>query len=986
MMFDQTDTPRVFGLAPGVDFPAALVDGLLSRVGTDTPEALARVTLIVNTRRMARRLREIFDAGPASFLPRIHLLTQLDALAPGAGIPPAQPSLRRRLTLAQLVSRLLESDPRLAPRASLYDLTDSLAALMDEMQGEGVSAEDIAALDVSDQSGHWSRAQQFFAIAQTYLAQADGTPDSEGRQRLLTEHLIAQWSETPPQTPIILAGSTGSRGTTALLMQAIAKLPQGAVVLPGFDFDMPTAVWADLDNAMLCEDHPQYRFRQLMRTLNLPRDEIRPWTSKNAPVPARNRLISLALRPAPVTHAWLSEGPALGGLDSATQSVTLVEADSPRQEALAIAMRLRAAAEDGQRAALITPDRMLSRQVTAALDRWNILPDDSAGTPLHLSPPGRFLRHIAGQYRERLNAEMLLTLLKHPLTHAGADRNLHQLHVQILEMQIRRDGLPYPDPEGIQRVAARAAAQMDNPEPFLTWVAWAIDAFCAPLPRGAQNLEAWVQLHLDHAQKVVAGSASDDAAELWQRPAGRAAREVMNDLKENARHGGTLGAMDYADLVGALLSAAEVRDRDAPHPRIMIWGTLEARVQGADLVILGGLNDGVWPEAPPPDPWLNRKMRQDAGLLLPERRIGLSAHDFQQAIAAPTVWLTRAIRSEEAETIPSRWVNRLGNLLNGLGDHGGTKAWDDMRARGNHWLAKARALETIIPGTPAKRPAPRPPVATRPRRLSVTEIKKLIRDPYAIYARHVLGLRASDPLVPAPDAPLRGTIVHRVLEEFIKEAVADPAALTKDHLMKVATRCFAEDVPWPAIRALWLARIERIADWFIEREAQRQKNASPIAFEKGARGKHVFADIGFEIMGYADRIDLSDTGKALIYDYKTGKPPTEKEQTHFDKQLLIEAAMVEAGGFADIPPTEVDAAIFIGLGGTPAEVLAPLEEEPPAAVLAGLHELLSTYLDAAQGYQSRRAPRQEDDEGEFDQLARFGEWDGTDTPVPEDLT
>jgi ATP-dependent helicase/nuclease subunit B len=61
-----------------------------------------------------------------------------------------------------------------------------------------------------------------------------------------------------------------------------------------------------------------------------------------------------------------------------------------------------------------------------------------------------------------------------------------------------------------------------------------------------------------------------------------------------------------------------------------------------------------------------------------------------------------------------------------------------MRARGN--LAGLAAAFDTPPGDtpPEKRPSPRPPVAARPRSLSVTEIKTLIRDPYAIYARHVL--------------------------------------------------------------------------------------------------------------------------------------------------------------------------------------------------------------------------------------------------------
>ncbi|MGB3246873.1 MAG: double-strand break repair protein AddB [Sulfitobacter sp.] len=984
-MFEPADHPRVFGMSPGVDFPETLVTGLRGMLEGHPPDAIARVELIVNTRRMARRLQDIFDAGPPGFLPRIHLITELNYLVPHNALPPAISPLRRRLELVQLVSRLLDSDPDLAPRASLYALSDSLANLIDEMQGEGVSAETINALDVSDVSGHWARAQRFIGIAQTYLAQVATQPDAEARQRQIVTHIIDHWEENPPLNPVIVAGSTGSRGTTSLLMQAVARLPQGALVLPGFDFAMPTAIWNDLDPETISEDHPQFRAYHLMQSLDLPRNAIKEWPGASAPSFDRNALVSLSLRPAPVTHAWLSEGPQLKGLDAATRNLTLIEAPSPRIEALSIAMRLRKAVEDGQTAALITPDRMLTRQVTSALDRWNILPDDSAGTPLQLSPPGRFLRHVGNLFLRKLDAEALLTLLKHPLTHSGTGRNLHQLFTQQFELRLRRDGLPFPTAEGIRKIAAKASEKMDNEVPFLNWADWVARTFPDKERAGVQPLADWTAQHIELAEWIAAGPTATPDTELWKQKAGEKARSVMSELAQQAEHGGAMGASDYLDLVGALLSGEEVRDRDAPHPDVMIWGTLEARVQGADLVILGGLNDGIWPEAPAPDPWLNRKMRKEAGLLLPERRIGLSAHDYQQAIGAREVWLTRAVRSDEAETVPSRWINRLGNLLNGLPDKSGSACWKAMQERGTWWLDQARALEAVIPVAPAPRPSPRPPVAARPRRLSVTEIQRLIRDPYAIYAKHALRLRPLSPLVQSPDAPIRGIVVHKIMERFVKNVAGDPALLSRPHLLNVTQDVLAEDVPWPAARAMWLARIARIADWFIAREEARQAYSKPVAFEHAAKGKLTFNDIGFELICYADRIDMTDDGDALIYDYKTGAPPNQKVQKHFDKQLLIEAAMVEEGAFAEVGQAHVANAVYIGLGSNPTEVTAPLDDEPPHEVLRKLHGLLVQYLAQSQGFTARRSVQSDRFGGDYDQLARYGEWDGTALPEPEDV-
>jgi ATP-dependent helicase/nuclease subunit B len=956
---------RVHGLPPGVDFPAALARGLRSR--WPDPAALAGVTLWVNSAGMRRRVLAALAAQGAVLLPRVHLVTELAEAIPHPGLPQAEPPLRRRLQLAQMIAALIARDPGLAPRSALFDLAESLAALMDEMAGEGVAPQALAALDVSDHSAHWARTQAFLGIAAEYLGPAL-TRDSEGRRRILAEALPDIWARTPPQGPQIVAGSTGSRGATALLMQAVAALPQGHLVLPGFDFDLPAPVWAALDDALTAEDHPQYRYRLLLDRLALTLGDVAPWDNTPAPNPARNALVSLALRPAPVTDQWITEGAQLRDLPRACDGLTLIEAPSPRAEALAIALVLREALARGQAAALMTPDRDLARRVAAALDRWGITPDDSAGRPLGLSPPGRLLRQVAGLMGARVASDQVMALLKHPLVHAGAGRGDHLRLTRELELTLRRKGPAFPGPEMLRAFGA----SLPEGTAWGGWLAAVMAVFDVP---ANDDLETHVHRHIALTEALVAGSAGGDATELWAEAAGQGARALVDAVQAEAGHGGPMSPGDYAALLDQLMSGAQVRDSVAAHADVQIWGSREARENHAPLLVMGGLTDGTWPALPPPDPWLNRQMRVKAGLLLPERRIGLAAHDFQQAIAAPCVVLSRAKRNDEAETTPSRWLNRLLNLVQGLPDQGGDTALKAMRARGQHWLDMAARLDVPdMVQDPAPRPAPAPPVARRPAELPVTSIETLIRDPYAIYARYVLRLRALDPLRQAPDARLRGSVLHKIMEAHARGA---PHANPRAALETAARQVLAAQVPWPAARALWLQRLMRVADWFIAFEAKA--GGQPVVMEQA--GAMTLPALGFTLTARPDRIDRLSGGGLHLFDYKTGTPPTPDQQRYYDKQLLLTAAIVAHGGFRGLEPPEVAGASYVGLGATPKVETVDVSSGALDLAMAELADLIAHWRRPERGYPSRRSKFKVRFEGEYDHLARHGEWDDSAVPL-----
>ena len=984
-------TPHLFGLPPGAPFALAFADGLIARHGPgekngDDPAALARVEVLANSARMARSIRDALERRGVRLLPRIRLVDDLARDTPMEGLAPAVPPLRRKLEVARLVTGLLDARPDLAPREALFDLAAGLANLMEEMHREGVEPDHLEALDVSDHSAHWQRSLEFVKVVRPYFDTVDA-PDAQQRLRRVAERLAERWGAGGPDHPVIVAGSTGSRAPTALLMAALARTANGAVVLPGFDFDLPPSVWEGMTGALTHEDHPQFRFKRLLDAMEARASDVALWVDRtaadlpdylrhdglNAPDPARNRMISLALRPAPVTDQWRKEGPRLGDLRTATRALTVLEAPSPRIEALAIALRLRKAAEDGRRAALITPDRNLGRMVTAALARWGIVPDDSAGIPLNQTPPGRLMRQVARLRAGRRDVESLLALLKHPLVHSGAGRGDHVRRVSELELHWRRHGPPYPDGAGL----AEWGREREGCGPWCDW----LGAVLGEARSECTGLADHVNAHLALAERLAAGSEAAGSGALWEKEQGGLTLRATQGLLAEAAHGAGMDARDYAALYDRILSEAEgPRRAEQVSDHVLIWGTLEARSGGLDLAILGGLNDGTWPTPPPPDPWMNRKMRHDVGLTLPERVVGLSAHDFQQAAGATQVWLTRALRNAEAETVPSRWLNRLGNLVRGLPENGGEEAWRDMRRRGARFVDWAEKLDRADPVDPEPRPAPCPPLAARPTSYSPSTLHQLRRDPYAVYARKVLGLSKLPPIRPEPDAMLRGQVLHDAFERFVREGLTGDAAADRARLLAIAEEEM-DRVDWPADRRLWLGRLGRVADWFVSSEQARREVGAPVAMEAEAKGEMVLdTRIPVTLTARADRIDRTPDGRLIVYDYKTGSAPTKEAQRFFDRQLLIEAMMIEAGAFGDALKGSVAAARYVVTGASPGEVDAPLADLPPEKVRAELVRLVNRYFDEGTGFAARLAPMSEEHEGDYDHLARRGEWEVTTPP------
>ncbi len=960
----------LYALPPGADFAGDLVAGLLARHDARPPEALAQVTLYLNASRTLRAVREAFDRAGARLLPRMRLIADL-----GGG--PLESPLTRMLDLASLIEAAARAQPDLIAGQSVPALAQSLAALMAEMQLEGADADALDRIDVGEHAAHWQRALAFLRIAARAYLRPDPI-DREARQRAAAEALARDWAEgrNLPQGPVIVAGSTGSHGATRGFMQAVARLPEGAVVLPGFDFSEPDSLWQRLlhDRA---EEHPQARFAPLVAAFGRPR----LWHGETSASP-RTRLVGLALRPAPVTDQWVAEGPALGNLLAATEGITLIEADQPQAEADAIALAMREAVEAGQPVTLIAADRGLTRRVTAALDRWRLIPDDSAGRPLSLSAAGLFLRQLAGLNGRALAVDGLVILLKNQRVAMDA-RGEHLRHARDLELHLRAKGPAFPDAGFLREWGGRRPDR----GPWAGWLAGILTRI-APLAtdRAERPVSARLAELTELAESLAAGPSGDGAA-LWHDEAGRLSHAVLSGLARAARDHHRLAAPDFAALVGQQLDAQALRAEPGAHPLIRIRGPREARTDATGFVILGGLNEGGWPQTPAPDPWLSRAMRLSAGLDLPERAIGLSAHDFQQGLAAPRVMLTRARRDADAETVPARWLNRLTNLLGGLPAQGGAEALAGMRARGARWLVLAEALARPRDAVrkanpPAPRPAPIPPRDALAE-ISVTQVSRLIRDPYGVYAEKILRLRPLAPLHPRPDDPrLRGTLLHEIAEAVTRNlaAIGPDAAALEAHFRAVTVRVLAANVPWPAERVFLDARLTAIAARLAADDAARLAVQQPVVVERG--GGAPLPQSGVRLTARPDRLDRDGAGAIWVYDYKSGRLPTDKQIAAFDKQLPLTAALVLRGAFDGLAPAPLAGVAYIALGGEGRTEPRDVTEDTAREAWARLDALLTLYQAGARGFAALSRLEKAQHVGDYAHLARFGEWSLADKARP----
>ncbi len=994
--------PRVFTLPAGAPFLSVLARGL-TRAFPD-PGALAGVTVLAPTRRAGRALADAFaglDGGPgAALLPMIRPIGDVDAddppFEPGElaeAAPDAVSPARRQFELARLVLQREAAAGRSMGAGGALALAGDLARLIDDLATAGVR--DLSALDSDIRAAlpaHRQEAALFLdIILEAWPARLDelGLVDPAERRSRLLSALAARWRETPPPGPVIAAGSTGSIPAAAELLAVVAGLKQGCVVLPGLDTGMDAAAWAEVDDT-----HPQRAMKALLARLELDHASIPVWpgAEPGARQAARARVIAEALRPARATGDWLNQVRAIEAgrgdqaFNQALEGLSLIEAPAPAEEARAIALALRETLETPQaRAVLVTPDRGLARRVIVEMERFGVTLDDSAGTPLSDTPPGAFLIRILEAAREPGSALGFIALAASPLFALGEARAPLSLDLMALERWTLRGRRPGHDWASLRRTVETARLPERVEAQRERWLAL-IDRTMAPLAAltGDHPCADWARALAEAGEALAGDDARAGADRLWAGDAGEAAAALVRAFLHEAE---ALTALSLQDFAGAWLEAARgrmVRERAGGHPRLQVLGPLEARLISADRVILAGLNEGVWPAPAKADPFMSLGMRARAGLAAPEQRFGLAAHDFAQLACLPEVILTRATRVDGAPTVASRWLWRLQTLARGaLGDAAGAAL-----APHTDYLALARQLDEPGARTGVAPPEPRPPVDTRPREMWVTDISTWVRDPYAIYAKHVLGLRELDAPDQAPGHAERGTAYHKAFEVWVKSLgrADDLPRDAFDRLMAAGREALLEAGMPEALLGLELARFERAAHFVMAWEGERRRAGFLPEIIERTGAVWIDGPPGgpFRLSARADRIDLRPDGALDIIDYKTGQAPSAKEAAaFFAPQLALTALIAAEGGFEDCPRHEPGDLIYLKAGGgkDPGEdasiVKNPGTDEAADLMRDAREDLIdwiTRFDDPETPYPSQPRRKWVNTYGAYDHLARRKEW------------
>ncbi|MBE6452427.1 MAG: double-strand break repair protein AddB [Alphaproteobacteria bacterium] len=949
---------KIYNIPVTNSFVDTLATKLLDEYA-QSPLELSGVLLLLPNRRACQNMAEAFirkQGMSPTLLPQMRPIGDIDedeisisgvnADSLITDTAPAISSLERTL----LFMRIILSRPQEfgLEKLSLYQscfLAHELGKLIDTAILEELDFNNLKTLVPEEYASHWQETLKFLDIITAnwpLILSERGFIDASKRK---TELIIKQaqlWKQLQTDRHIIIGATTATYPSMQILTQTISKLPHGEVFLYGLDKTLDEKAWACID-----ETHPQFELKNLLKKLDIERHQISDFVPPLNP--KREKLISEIMRPAPQSHTWRE----LSSTDSApidAQGINLINCADNREEALSIALLMRHTIETPEKTAtLITPDRKLARRVASELQRWNIKIDDTAGRPLSSTPWGTFMRLIITAATPQAERVAKLSLLKHPLCGLGSNPQDIRNQARNLELQWRME-----------------KDTSDNE--ILSVLSNKLSPLTKLLQQPQISLSQILKTHIMVAEELSATSSSQGEQILWKGDAGNIGAELISQLLPLSNILCDFAPEEYIGLFDALCSQSTVRTRYGTHPRLKIMGPIEARLTQSDITILGGFNEGTWPQIAGTDPWMSRPMKKDFGFPLPEKSIGIMGLDLSCFMGAKEIYITRSEKVDGTPTLKSRWLMRLETVLKALNI-------PISQIECNQYLQATSVIDEPTTFTKLLPPAPTPPIKYRPRQLSASNIELLMRDPYSIFAKYILKLKPLKDLSPELTQADFGNLLHQILEEFNNK---NPHTFPQDGLSQLLTigkQKFSSDPRLKDKQSFWWPKFAKMIEHLSSLEQNYRPDIAKINNE--IQGSYTISELPygeFTITATADRVDETKDGEINIIDYKTGKARSTKEVTlGFAPQLPIEGLIAQKGGYPKIKAKNIKKLIYWQLG----RKETVIEENIPQILSnteQNIKELLNIFDFPTTPYICNPNPKRIPEYSDYEHLARIKEW------------
>lgn len=833
--------------------------------------------------------------------------------------------------------------------AQAFNLAMELANLIDIVNNYDLSFSNLQNLVPEKYATHWQETLELLKIITEFWPQIlkdRNAIDSSDYKRQLLFRQADIWKKQNSDKIIVAAGITASFPAIVYMLKTIINLKNGELYFAGIDYFADNNYW---DN--ISESHPQFELKELLRLLDLKRSEIT--NLYDIKTPDREKFISEIMRPACVSYEWRNLDNKID-LPSAINGLELLETKTQRDEAIAIALKMREILNIPEKTiALVTYDRNLARRVASELSRFDIKIDDSAGIPLSLTSIGVFLRLIAEASYNIESNTYIASLLKNPYSLFGEDAS-----------DFRKKAYSY-------EVSIRKTYKSDNNDneilDFISNVKNILKPFSDILHSEEIDFNETFIKHIELAETIASSSNNEGKYLLWKGDIGKSATSFITKILESSKVLGKINGKDYISFLCELMSTQSVRSSFGTHSRLKILGPIEARLNHFDYIILGEMNEGIWPKSDKADMWMSRPMKIDFGLPLPEKNIGILASDLCSFLGCKNVIITRAERIDGTPMKKSRWLLRIETVLNAL-------SLDIKDITNSNLSSFASFIDRSDCIVPIKPPAPCPPLNIRPRKLSASAVDLLISDPYSVFAKYILKLYPLKDLDVTIDQRDYGNVIHAIIEEFNN---LYPAQLPDDaynKLIDLGKKHFAKNNIEREIETFWFPKFEKTISWMLKQENTYRENVKKIYNETSGEVCYDTPNGNFIFTAKADRIDYLKNGFINIIDYKTGTIPTKKQVDNgFALQLTLEGLIAKKGKFEGFSNNKVSKLIYWQLGKKHLEIDTN-ESDILDKTEQYLLKLISMFDFETTPYLSRPNPKYIPKNKDYEHLARVKEW------------